>query len=698
MKGAFLKISRLRLKISVAVILTGLCISLSISAVMIPYEKERRQVYLQNIQTLLRAVFDQKNEQLANEIYSHQDEALALSLQEIQAVESISHIFIYDMDGKLKLSTVDNIVTISSTLSTLPSDSFNTISPFQQTCYQGVPYAEFFSPIEVIGVHVGYIKILYDLRRFHNESRMALLFVGALGLLLISIIIFLNLFLTRSVIVPALRLKDAMHELQNGDLKVQLAVTSTDEIGEMTAAFNEMVRMLKRQRGELIATMATKEAYAVKLQQSNEELEKLNANLEKMVQKRTLALSKSNQRLQDEMHERQLAFQKKEELEKRLQRSKKMEALGLLAGGVAHDLNNVLSGVVSYPDLLLMDLKEDDPLYTPLVTIKASGQKAAAIVQDLLTLARRGVVVNAVINLNTIISEYLMSPEHQKIEMYNTNIIIETQLADDLLNIQGSSLHLKKSLMNLVSNAAEAQPNGGVIQISTKNFHVEHGFSNEKGLAIGDYAVLMIQDFGTGISQVDQERIFEPFYTKKTMGRSGTGLGMAVVWGTLQDHRGVIDIESEEGKGTCFKLFFPVTREVAPLQKEVSSIIGAYMGHQQRVMVIDDLPEQIEIATIILKKLGYAPVSASSGEEAVAYLKSHSVDLLLLDMIMPPGMDGLKTYQKILEIHPGQKAIVVSGYAENDRVKEVQRLGAKDYLKKPYTIEKLGKAVKGILG
>lgn len=690
--------SRLRFKISAAIVVTGLCIFLSIGLVMIPYEKERRQVYLDNVETLLGAVFSQKNEQLANEIYSHQNEALALSLKEIQSVEKISHVLIYNLEGDLVSATIEDVGTISPSLGQLPSLSFDAIPSFQQTRYHRIPYAEFFSPIEVIGVHVGFIKILYDLSRFQNESQLIVFFLGALFLLLIVIIVFLNFFLTRAVIVPAFRLRDAMHQVQNGDLGIQLAVRSTDEIGQMTTAFNEMAQMLKRQRNELFEAMRTKEAYAVKLQESNDELEALNANLEKIVEERTLALRKSNAQLQEEMRERQLAFQKKEELEERLLRSKKMEALGLLAGGVAHDLNNVLSGVVSYPDLLLMDIQEKDPMYGPIVTIKESGQKAAAIVQDLLTLARRGVVVNEVVNLNEIVSSYLMSPEHQKIELYHTEIAVETHLAKDLLNIKGSSLHLKKSIMNLVSNAAEAQPHGGRILISTENRHVEISESEIEHRPAGDYVLLKVQDFGTGISKIDQERIFEPFYTKKSMGRSGTGLGMAVVWGTIQDHKGMIEVESEEGEGTCFQLFFPVTRDVAPLQKKNSSMIGAFMGNHERVMIIDDLPEQIEIATIILKKLGYTPVSASSGEAAVAYLKSHSVDLLLLDMIMPPGMDGLDTYKRILEIHPNQKAIVVSGYAENDRVKEVQRLGAKGYLKKPYTIEKLSKILKAVIG
>ena len=360
---------------------------------------------------------------------------------------------------------------------------------------------------------------------------------------------------------------------------------------------------------------------------------------------------------------------------------------------MAHDLNNVLSGIVSYPDLLLLDLSPDHPMYNPILTIKDSGQKAAAIVQDLLTLARRGVVCNEVVDLNAIISEYCTSPEHQKLMMFHSNITMEMLLQEDLLNIQGSSLHLKKTIMNLISNAAEAQPEGGSIHLSTYNRYVDKAIQGFQQIKEGDYAIVEVKDTGMGISEHDQEKIFEPFYTKKTMGRSGTGLGMAVVWGTIQDHQGYINIKSEVNLGTCFELFFPITRE-SLIQKPEMPSLASHMGAHETILIIDDAKEQMEIATGILKKLRYTPVAVSSGEAAVTYLKSHCADLLILDMIMDPGMDGLDTYKKIIEIHPGQKAIIASGYAENDRVKTLQTLGAGPYIKKPYTIEKLGRAIK----
>ncbi|MFO8165983.1 MAG: PAS domain S-box protein, partial [Desulfatiglandales bacterium] len=391
--------------------------------------------------------------------------------------------------------------------------------------------------------------------------------------------------------------------------------------------------------------------------------------------------------------ERKHAEQEKQRLEAQLRRSQKMEAIGTLAGGVAHDLNNVLAGLVSYPELLLMDLPEDSPLRKPISTIQKSGEKAAAIVQDLLTLARRGTAVTEVVNLNNIVSDYLKSPECKILREFHPDVQLETDLSKDLLPISGSPVHLSKTIMNLIVNAAEAMPGGGTISVSTKNRYIDAPIRGYDDVEEGDYATIIISDTGIGISLEDGEKIFEPFYTKKVMGRSGTGLGMAVVWGTVKDHHGYIDFQSREGEGTTFKLYFPVTREELAKEKLHASLEDI-MGRGESILVVDDVREQRELASSMLKKVGYSVTSVSSGEEAVEYMKNGQANLIILDMIMNPGIDGLETYKKILEFHPGQKAIIVSGFSESKRVEEAQRLGVGPYIKKPYVLAKLGVAVR----
>ena len=398
-----------------------------------------------------------------------------------------------------------------------------------------------------------------------------------------------------------------------------------------------------------------------------------------------------------DISERTRAAKEKTKLEKQLQQAQKMEAIGTLAGGVAHDLNNILSGIVSYPELLLLKLPADSPLRDPLNTIKTSGKKAAAIVQDLLTLARRGVATSEVINLNDIVQEYLASPEYAKLCSYHLDVRMQATLAADLLNITGSPVHLSKTVMNLVSNAAEAMPAGGKIHITTENRYIDYPIKGYDRFAEGDYCVLTVKDNGVGISPEDQRRIFEPFYTKKIMGRSGTGLGMAVVWGTVKDHQGYIDLTSNVDEGTTVELYFPVTRKSKRSTAKAGSI-EELMGQGESILVVDDILEQREIASSILTQLGYRVDVVASGEEAIAYLQNATADLLVLDMIMDPGIDGLATFEQILQAHPHQRAIIASGFAETQRVKRAQELGASRYLKKPYTIEKMGQSVKAALG
>jgi len=394
--------------------------------------------------------------------------------------------------------------------------------------------------------------------------------------------------------------------------------------------------------------------------------------------------------------ERNRAEEKRVNLEGQLQRAQKMEAIGTLAGGVAHDLNNVLSSMVLYPDLLLMQLPKDNPFREPISAIKDSAMKAAAIVQDLLTLARRGVVTKEVVNVKDIISKYLKSPELQKLKSYHPGVEIEADIKTDLLNITGSPIHLFTTIMNLVSNAVEAITDEGKVCISTENRYIDKPISGYDSIDEGDYIILEVSDNGAGISSEDIGKIFEPFYTKKKMGRSGTGLGMAVVWGTIRDHDGYIDVQSTEGKGTTFTLYFPATRqEIFKEKKHLPT--ESYMGEGESILVVDDVKSQREIAFTILTTLGYEVDTVSSGEDAVEYLKGQTVDLIVLDMIMDPGIDGLDTYKKITVMHPSQKAIIASGFSETDRVIEAQRMGAGTYVKKPYTIEKIGTVVRSEL-
>ena len=393
--------------------------------------------------------------------------------------------------------------------------------------------------------------------------------------------------------------------------------------------------------------------------------------------------------------EQRTAEQEKARLTEQLHLAKKMESIGLLAGGVAHDLNNILSGIIGYPELLLQELPQDSPLRKPIETIQQSGQRAATVVDDLLTVAR-GVATNKEFcNLNRLTSEYLHSPEYEILLSRHPDVDFTTRFEAEQPTICCSAVHVKKCLMNLVTNGAEAINGSGIVAITTHNRVVDEQTSHELEITAGTYVVLTIQDSGSGIQDTDLEHIFEPFYSSKEMGKSGTGLGLTVVWNTMEDHDGKVLVSSSD-RGTGFALYFPLSREQQPDQPADSSE-QKVDGHGERILVVDDEALLRDIAVQMLQVSGYQVDSVSSGEAAIAYIREQPVDVVVLDMLMEPGINGRQTYQEILKIDPQQRAIVASGFSESEDVKATRQLGAAGYIKKPYSMHQLTHAVKDAL-
>ncbi len=393
----------------------------------------------------------------------------------------------------------------------------------------------------------------------------------------------------------------------------------------------------------------------------------------------------------DDVTKTQEAELERAALETKLHRAQKMEAIGLLAGGVAHDLNNILSGIVSYPELILMQLDENSKLRKSVLAIQNSGQRAAAVVADLLTVARGVSSERRICHLNHLVEEYLDSPEHRMLRSLHPGVDCSAQLATDLWPLSCSPIHLKKSLMNLVTNGVEAIERTGRITIRTRNAALDSATARKAGVASGKYVIMEVTDSGSGIAATDLDHIFEPFYTKKVMGRSGTGLGLAVVWNTLQDHRGGITVTSSN-QGTVFTLYFPASAEEALLPPETADAAPG-RGAGETILVVDDEPHLRDIARQMLVALGYDVVTAVSGEQAVDYLKNHRVDLVLLDMLMAPGINGRQTFEQIIALHPGQKALIASGFSRDEEVQQALRLGVSGYLQKPYALNNLGQAL-----
>jgi len=388
----------------------------------------------------------------------------------------------------------------------------------------------------------------------------------------------------------------------------------------------------------------------------------------------------------------------KRRLEEKLIQSEKMEAIGRLAGTVAHDLNNVLSAIVGYPDLIRRQINPDSNVIRQIDAIKKSGLKASAIVEDLLTLSRRGVPKCEVFNLHTLIRDYIQSADSNTLISQHPDIRLMVTLTDTPMYITGSSLHLTKALMNLFNNAIEAMPYGGEIKISSQPLY----FKSIDPEGLRDYAVIKISDTGIGIAPADQKRIFEPFFTRKQMGRSGSGLGMSIVWNTVKDHEGYISLDSTLGKGTVFEIYLPMQADAVesspriPEEKNGSNPISE--GNGQRILVVDDGNDQREVACQLLCRLGYEPIALASGEAALQYLNMNQVDLLMLDMLMDPGIDGLETYRRARALKGRHiPAIIASACPKSGKIVEALDEGVLAYLKKPYTMEQLARTVAGAL-
>jgi PAS domain S-box-containing protein len=375
----------------------------------------------------------------------------------------------------------------------------------------------------------------------------------------------------------------------------------------------------------------------------------------------------------------------KKRLEEFATRAQRLETAGRIAGQVAHDFNNLLGPLMAYPELISGMLPQDHQAHKYLNDMDLAASKMSEINQQLLTLGRRGHYNQHPQNLNDILRQVI-----NQMKSVPQTLTVETELAPDLMTVNGGEAQLFRAISNLVSNARDAVGDHGRLTISTENIYVDKPFGYLEKIPRGEYVRLTVADSGDGIPATILPLMFDPFFTtKRTDRKRGSGLGLSIVHAVMEDHNGHIDCETETGTGTRFHLYFPASREIV---RSVSE--EAIVGGTESVLVVDDDQTQRGVTQNLLDNLGYQVTLAANGEEALELMRSGTFDLLVLDMIMPDGIDGAETYEKALEIRPGQKAIVVSGYAESNRIQVAQELGAKVFVRKPVTLRSLAKAVR----
>ncbi|MDX1763133.1 MAG: PAS domain S-box protein [bacterium] len=373
-------------------------------------------------------------------------------------------------------------------------------------------------------------------------------------------------------------------------------------------------------------------------------------------------------------------------LEEELSRSQRLEAAGRLAGQIAHDFNNLLSPLMAYPDLIRLECKSDDPMLPLVDQMQSVAQQMSEINQQLLTLGRRGHYNQTIIDLRELLERFLLS------FTIPSTIRLRKAFEDGILPIRGGEAQLNRIFTNLTTNAVEAMDGIGTLSVSVENCYLDRAIRGYETVQKGEYVRVDMEDSGTGVESEILQKIFEPFFTtKKTDKVRGSGLGLSVVRAVMEDHNGYIDIETRPGAGTRFSLFFPITRESVPFA--VSAEPGRH-GSGERILIVDDDPVQRQVLGHLLTQIGYKTHAVANGAEAVAHVRECPQDLLVLDMVMEDSIDGTETYRQIREFSPHQRALILSGYAESERVDDALKMGVGGYLRKPVNLKTIAAAVR----
>jgi signal transduction histidine kinase len=393
-------------------------------------------------------------------------------------------------------------------------------------------------------------------------------------------------------------------------------------------------------------------------------------------------------------------------LQEKLERSARMESLGVLAGGVAHDLNNILGPIIALPDLAIDYMRRHgnptEPEHTitldALQMMKSSALRAAGVVSDLVVMGRRGQFKMEPVNMNRIVEQLLGSRQIRAAQASRPDVKISNQLSEDSLWCLGSESRLTRILSNLISNALEAIEGQGDVTIRTHRRVFAKPYQGYELVPAGNYVALEVMDTGCGMDTSTITRIFEPFFsTKSPTERSGSGLGLSVVHGLVKDHAGFLDVRSSPEKGSTFTVFVPATTAGADALTE-PDILHLPKG-TERILVIDDEPGQRLLTQMYLTKMGYTSTVVSTGEEAVALFEAAGregqaspFDLVMTDMIMD-GLDGVATCKTILKLYPAQKLVIMSGHVPDGYEPQVKALNA-EWLNKPFLPFELARTIR----
>ena len=376
-------------------------------------------------------------------------------------------------------------------------------------------------------------------------------------------------------------------------------------------------------------------------------------------------------------------------LENQLRQAQKMEAIGTLAGGIAHDFNNLLMGIQGNVSLSLLEVDPSTGCNQNLKKIEQLVQNGVDLTKQLLGFARGGKYEVRLTDINKLLKE-----QNFMFGRTNKEVIFAGDHASNLWNVEVDQGQIEQVIMNLYLNALQAMPDGGALSVQTENRTIDQDQYRPYHVKAGRYIKITIADSGIGMDEKTQQRIFDPFFTTKAMGR-GTGLGLASVYGIVKNHEGFINVSSQIGKGTEFKIYLPATDKAIPEEKQAPEKF--YKG-KEAVLLIDDEDMILDVGERMLNKLGYIVFTAASGIEALKiYLKNKGIiDVIILDLVMPK-MNGGDTFDRIKEINPGAKVLLSSGYSINGQAEQIMARGCDGFIQKPFSMQRLSQNIRIVL-
>jgi two-component system cell cycle sensor histidine kinase/response regulator CckA len=385
----------------------------------------------------------------------------------------------------------------------------------------------------------------------------------------------------------------------------------------------------------------------------------------------------------------------RQSLEEQLRQAQKMEAIGQLAGGVAHDFNNILTVIMGHLGLLRESPHLAEEINESLSEISAAASRAAKLTGQLLAFSRRQVLSISALDVNEVVTHLTKMLRR----ILGEHVSMQLDFSPEQLTFQGDAGLMEQVLVNLAVNARDAMPEGGTLKITTRAVkRLPPSTSDQPGpKQLGEYVQLSVADTGTGIPPEIRAKIFEPFFTTKEVGK-GTGLGLATVFGIVQQHDGRIEVKSEPGHGTTFHVFLP-RLAVTPTAAPARQVVLSPRGRNELVLFVEDEPSVQEMGTQALRRQGYRVMTASNGRAAREIWNQHKAEiaLLLTDMIMPEGVSGQQLARQLLEEKPGLKVVYTSGYNAEIAGKELRLTDGVNYLAKPYELERLFQTVRAAL-